>query len=393
MPSLHSPDPLVTHTPPVLASRGAAVRPTPPRPGIMEQLSRARGRSRRVSVPQRELTHATSQLSIMIRTGVDVSSALYSLARQTGSPALRKILEQIRERVLEGESLSAAMAEHDSVFGGMYVASIAAGEISGRLPEVLKQLATLQRNALRLQKSVRTLLAYPALLVLISGAVIAALVIFVLPRFAQIFSEYETPLPVITRMLLTISGELRSRFWLWIPLAIGGFLGLTTLRSTERGRKFLDRVLLKTVFLRDVVQSLTVGRVCLLLGTMLENGVPLVDSLRLARQSLQNSLYRELFLKLEESVVNGRGMASTLTQSPLIPPAAGEMMRTGEQTGSLGQVAKLVGEHFEEEGESQLRELVTVLEPVITLFMGLVVAIVVLSVMLPLFDLGSLAKH
>ncbi len=343
-------------------------------------------------VKRAELVNMTSQMAIMLRAGVDMGSALDSLVRQCTSPALQPILEEIHESVLGGNSVSESMSKYGHVFDATYVASIAAGEASGRLAEVLVQLADLLRNDMRLRNSIRTMLAYPILLCSISSIVVLALILFVLPRFAEIFADFDAPLPAITQLLISTSTELRTRFWLWGPVILGCVGGAYAFKQSPSGRVMWDRFLLSAPFVSKVTQTLLIGRVCRLLGIMIDSGVPLLDSLRLARSSVKNSLYIELFVELENDVMNGRGLAGGLRDSEFIPGSAGEMVGTAEKTGTLGLVTRMIGQHFEEEGEAKLREVVAVLEPVITVVMGLFVAVIVMSVMLPLFDLSSVAK-
>lgn len=339
-----------------------------------------------------ELVDMTSQLAIMTQAGVDVASALESLVRQCTSPLLRDILEEVHESVLGGTPVSESLAKYGHVFNETFVASIAAGEASGRLPEVLNQLADLLRNDMRLRNSVRTMLAYPILLSVVSGTVLLALILFVLPKFAEIFSDFDAPLPVVTQFLIMVSTELRTRLWLWGPLILGTIGGGVAFKRSSSGRLMWDRFSLTAPVVSKVTKALLIGRVCRLLGIMIESGVPLLDSLRLARSSVKNSLYRELFEQLQDDVMNGRGLATALLESDFIPGSAGEMVVTAEKTGTLGMVTRMIGNHYEEEGEAKLKEVVAILEPVITVVMGLLVAIIVMAVMLPLFDLSAAAK-
>lgn len=343
-------------------------------------------------VANRELVNMTTQMAIMMRAGVDMASALQSLARQCKSPALRAVLNDVHESVLGGSSVSESMSQYPRVFNETYVASITAGEASGRLPDVLGQLAELLRNELRLKNSIRTMLAYPILLSSVSGLVLLALLVFVLPKFAEIFSDFESPLPVVTQMLIGLSYELRTRFWLWVPVFLGCAGGAYAFKRSQMGQVLWDRVTINAPVLRDVTRALLIGRVCKLLGIMIDSGVPLLDSLRLARSSVKNSLYRDLFDQLEDDVLNGRGLATALLDSEFVPGAASEMVVTAEKTGTLGMVTQMIGSHFEEEGEAKLKEVVALLEPAITVAMGLLIAVIVMSVMLPLFEMSSAVK-
>ena len=343
-------------------------------------------------VQKREIVDMTSQLAIMSRAGVDMASSLQSLVRQCRSPKLKEILEEVQDSVLGGSSVSEAMSRYGDVFDETYVASISAGETSGRLPAVLAQLAQLQRGEMRLRNSIQTMLAYPAILSGVSTVVLLALILFVLPKFAEIFSDFDAPLPVTTRMLIGVSYELRVRFWLWLPLLGGLIAGLIAFRRSNRGRLLWDRFSLKAPVLRDVTRTLLIGRICRLLGLMIDSGVPLIESLRLARSSVKNSMYIGLFEQLEDDVLNGRGLATSLLASEFVPGSAAEMVVTAEKTGTLGTVTQMIGEHFEEEGEAKLKAVVALLEPAITVVMGMLIAIIVSSVMLPLFELSSAVK-
>jgi type II secretory pathway component PulF len=264
-------------------------------------------------VSRRDVANMTSQLAIMTKSGVDIASALAALARQSQHARLKNVLLEIHNQVMDGRPFSAALAGFSKIFGDTYVASVAAGEASGRMAEVLANLAQMQRRELKLRSTIRTLMAYPVMLSAVSGGVLMGLVLFVLPQFAAIFDRYEMPLPALTRFLLAIAGEVRTRFWLWLPLLASPVIALVLMRFSETGRKLRDRLLLRTLVIREVTRLLVMGRLCRLLGMMLQSGVTLVDSL-------------------------------------------------------------------------------TVLEPAMTVGMGVVVGVVVLAVMLPMFDLTTFAQ-
>jgi len=353
---------------------------------------RSGGLRRKSRVSKRDLVTLTSQLAVMTRAGVDLASALGDLARQCTHPTLKRILGKIHEDVLSGSPVSVALRNYEHVFGRSYVAAVAAAETAGRLPQVLDRLANLLRTELRMRSTLRTLLTYPILLASVSGLVLAALMFFVLPQFASVFEQLQLPLPAMTQFLVSVSTELRSRFWLWgglAAVAIAGFIGFA---SSPAGRRYFDGLLLKLSFVRDVTQPLLIGRAFRLLGTMLESGVPLLEGLRLTQASIGNSLLRELFDDLEHEVLNGRGLANTFLTSPFVPSTAAQMIATAERTGTLAMVAQLTGEFYEEEGETRLRDLATILEPLIIVVMGVVVAFIVVSVMLPVFDFAALAR-
>lgn len=369
----------------------AAAKLRPARPGRSTPAPQRRWRSHRIA--RRDVYAFTVQLAIMSRAGVDLASALQTLMRQCRSPRLKTTLEHIYKDVTEGRTVSEALRRHNDVFGPSFVASVAAGEASGRLPDVLDQLARLQKSELRLRATLRTILGYPVVLAIVSSFVLMGLTFFVLPQFGEIFREFETPLPMITRVLLGVSGQLESRLWLYGPVALAFLIASVLFVRSRVGQRWWDHFVLRFSLLRHVAQSLMIGRSFRLLGIMVASGVPLLESLRLVRASIRNAVFRQLFVDLEEGVLAGAGMSGTLAAADIVPDAAAEMLMTAERTGSLAQVMQLIGEHFEEEAESQMRALVGILEPLVIALMGVVVALVVLAVMLPMFDLATLAQH
>jgi type IV pilus assembly protein PilC len=293
---------------------------------------------------------------------------------------------------MAGTPLSESLRRHPQAFDAAFVATVAAGEASGSLADVLIQLAEMQRTELRNRRTMRALMTYPILLLVVSSSVITGLVIFVLPRFAGIFEQYEVALPIVTQMLISLADELRTRWWLYLPLVTTATVGGLIWRRTATGRVTLDAMWVHAVVIRDVTRARVTGRICRLMGMMLSNGVPILESLRLTRKAVDNSLYRQLLTDLEDAVINGRNMASVLGDTDIIPQSARDMLITAESTGNVAEVTKLLGEYYEEDAEARMRQIVGLIEPALTVGMGAIVAIVVLAVMLPVFDLSSVAS-
>jgi type II secretory pathway component PulF len=345
----------------------------------------------RRGISKRDLLSMTTQLAIMTRSGVDLASAFQSLAGQCRNPSLRRVLEQIHRDITGGKSVSDTMQVHADILGDAYVASVAAGEAAGKLPEVLTRLSQFQRSEMRVRATIRTLLAYPVLLTGVSTMVVIGLVTFVLPKFVEIFGQFEIELPIVTKAVVGTSDVMRSYVWICAPAAIAAFIGLFFSQRTEFGRRWWDSAMLNVIVVREITRAFYVGRTFRLLGLMIESGVPLLEGLRLTRNSVRNLLYQKLFDDLEDAILNGRGLANSLINAGFVPTVAAEMVLTAERTGTLGMVTELMGEHYEEEGESKLRELATMVEPLIIVVMGVVVATIVMSVMLPMFDIATLA--
>ena len=301
----------------------------------------------------------TTQLAIMTKSGVDLASAFESLSQQSSDERVRQVLTQIHEDVTGGKSVSDAMRAQADVFGDAYVASVAAGEAAGRLPEVLGRLADLLRSEIRNRATIRTLLAYPLLLAhhIVSGCV-RDWSVSCCRGSRTSSSQFDVPLPALTQIVVAMSVMLRQYMLIWIPIvALAALVGLIVSRHVESGRRWWDRAFLNTVVIRDITRAFYIGRTFRLLGLMIESGVPLLEGLQLTRNAVRNSLYRELFDELEDAILNGRGLASSLIKAGFVPPVAAEMVLTAERTGTLGMVTELMGAHYEEEGETKLREI------------------------------------
>lgn len=343
-------------------------------------------------ISKAQIVHLTTQLSIMVRSGVDLVSALESITRQAETPEAKEVLQAIHEDVLSGKPFSVALHRFEFIFGASYIASVSAGEASGKMWQVLQHLAKLRSNSLKLQQKIQTLLAYPIALLSVSSLVIAALVFGVLPQFAQIFDSYGTKLPFLTQVLIDISSELTHRFWLWIPLFVAAVVFTIRFLKTESGRRVTDHFLLNFFLVKDVTRSLLVGRTTQLMGLLIESGVPLLDSLKLVKDSVKNQFFKEIYNDMEDSVLVGNGLGSTLSESRYVPPSAAEMLMTAEKTGTLGSVTQIIGAHYEEQGEEKLRKVTAYMEPAITVVMGVIVATIVLAVALPMFDLATFGQ-
>lgn len=345
------------------------------------------GRKKKVS--KRDLLMLTSQLSIMCQTGVDLAEAIETCARQETNPRLKETLDQIHKDISDGRSVPYSLRKHIDIFGETYIASVEAGEASGQMGEVLRRMSGLLRAQMRLRSTVTNAVAYPAVLTIVSCIVLTALVFFVLPQFGQIFEDMEIPAPMTTQLLLNASDQLRTNGVYWC----GGFAALVMvvvrLMKTDRFRWFFDRKVLYFGLVRRVARSLLVGRSFRLMATMLESGVPLLESIRLCRQSVENRLYRDLFDRLEHEVLNGRGIGDTLSNTEFVPSGAAQMVHTAERTGKLGEVMHMIGEFYEEEGERSVQELSKLLEPIIIVLMGVIVAFIVASVMLPMLSFST----
>jgi type II secretory pathway component PulF len=269
------------------------------------------------------------------------------------------------------------------------VAALAAGEQAGRIVDVLERITRMMRDDQNMRSSVFSMLMYPAILCSITLTVIFSMLFFVLPQFASIFSDMGKPVPPLTSILLSLGTNLRNN---WIVLSILAGLSISVAwvgRTHPKVQRAFDFGLLNTIIIKDSVRCLITGRTFRLLGTMLENGVPLLESVRLCRNSTRNRFFQEMFDHVEQELLRGEGMSQSLVDAAFLPPGAAHMISTGERTGKLPYVLQSVGEYYENDGERRLRTLVKMLEPAIIIGLGGVVGVVVMSIILPLLDVTT----
>ena len=338
---------------------------------------------------KRDLVMIITQLSIMSRSGVDLADAVQSLTNRAKRPDVRSALSDVHAALQNGQSFSQALAQQGNLFGDAMVAVIRAGEASGRMTEVLGRLAVLLRDEMRMQATIRSIMSYPALLLVVTGGVLMAMILFVLPQFAEVYKTMNAPPPWFTQILLDIGMGVRTYWW---GVLIGSAVLLTAIVlfwRSQRGKVFRDHFLLQGMLLGPIFKAILAGRALRLVGNMLESGVSLMEALQLASNASGNIMLKRMFGRIEEEVLAGRTISQVLIQSPYVPEGTGEMVATAEATGQLANVLQTVGEFHEAEGEQALRDGVKILEPVIIVGLGVVVAGVVLAVMLPLLDLST----
>lgn len=353
--------------------------------------SSSRGLSFRAKISRTDMLMMLSQLTIMCRSGVDLAEAIQNVSEHVNKPAFQKVLRAVHADISAGQSFSEALAKHPRVFDETFVAGVAAGEQSGTINDVLQRLTELIRADMKLRNAVGAMLVYPLVLCGVTFLVLNALVFFVLPQFAKVFDDLGKPAPPLTRMMLDVGAWISAHKILVLLLFGTAIVSFTLFRKTRIARRLWDRLSLNLSVVGQATRALTTGRIFRLLGTMISSGVPLIDSIRLCRGSSKNHLFRELFERVEDDVLHGEGLGRPLLKATFLPQGAAQMVATAERSGNLGSVLETIGEYFESEGERRIRDLVKILEPAVIVFLGVVVAAVVLSVVLPLLDVSTVS--
>ncbi|MHC5002489.1 MAG: type II secretion system F family protein [Planctomycetota bacterium] len=332
------------------------------------------------------------QLYVLVHSGTPLVQALAAIEKQTAAGPWKRILEDVRSRLDGGESFAEAISRHPRSFGPIARSLVAAGETSGQLDTMLDRLARLTRQQLRIRRSLIGAMVYPAMLITVSIAVVVAMIGFVLPRFAELFETMDAPLPPTTQVLMT-AGEFGREHWLIVLVAIAGLSVLpAVLRSTQVGKTLLDAALVKAPYIGRIVRSFETAKITRLMGVLVESRVPLLDTLALTRSSTTNSLYRTLMSEAEGAVVEGKAMSAVFSKSRLVTPSLAEAIRHGEHSGQVGPIMVEMADFMDEENEITVRTLTSVIEPIILVLMGAMVAFIALSMFLPLFDLTAMTQ-
>lgn len=347
-----------------------------------------RGRAGRL----KGLVTFTRQLSVLVGTGTPLVDALESLERQFPDAEWRQVIADVRRRVEEGNTLTEAFEQHPRHFDTICRSLVAAGESGGNLAEMLDRLSALVRQQLHIRSSMIGALVYPVLLIVVAVIVLGLMVGFVLPRFAGLFETLDMPLPPTTQMLMGLAMFLQSYWWAALGGLVAGVIGAWFWWHSPGGRRVVHTVAVRAPQLGRIVRSFATARMSRLLGTLLQSKVPLLDALVLTRQASGNMHYEALLARVEQRVTKGDTISAALAGSDLIDPSACEAIRNGERSGRVGDVLMHLADFMDEENEVVVRSLTSVLEPVILIVLGVVVAFVALSTFLPLFDLTSMTQ-
>jgi type IV pilus assembly protein PilC len=340
-------------------------------------------------VKRRDLVVVLSQLSIMLQSGDDLAGAIQVIANQCTHSGLREILQSIHREVQEGSSLSGAMGKHTSVFDVGMVAVVSAGEHSGKLVDVLERLTSLLQKDQQLKSNVLSMLTYPAVLMLITASVVSSMFFFVLPQFAKVFKDMDRPVPPLTSLLLTIGTTLQTYWVLIAAILVALIFAVAYCRHLPQWRYAIDYMILHTIGLRQASRPLLAGRIFRLMGMMIENGVPLLETVRLTQGATNNIYYRNMFQQMERDILEGKGIGPTVAAVSFFPIGAGHMLETGERSAKMAFVLQTIGEYFEREGEQKLRWFVKLLEPAMIITLGGLVGTVVMSIVLPMLDITT----
>ena len=339
-----------------------------------------------------EVAMMTRQLATLIGAGFPLVSALDALVPQTNSHGFKKILAQIKNLIVEGNSFARALSNYPGQFSPLYVNMVRAGETSGTLEVVLERLADITEKQQALKNRIQTALAYPIFMLIIGTAVLFILLIYIVPSITSIFAEMNQVLPTPTRVLIFLSDFFKSYWWSILILIAAVAMFFNRTKRTEKGRYWIDKTMLILPGIGFLVKKLAVARFARTLGSLLENGVSMLIALDIVKNIAGNRLISDSVETAAIEVGKGQGLGVALSGSGIFPQLSIQMIQVGEQSGQLETMLTKISDVFENEVEITILRLTSYLEPVMILVMGSIVAFIVLSICLPIFEMNQLIR-
>jgi type IV pilus assembly protein PilC len=346
-------------------------------------------------VNAKELAVFTRQFSVMIDAGLPLVQCLEILASQQENKTFQKVLTGTRAAVEGGATLSAAMRQYENVFDALYVNLVEAGETGGILDTILQRLSSYIEKNVKLKRAVRSALVYPTAVLSVAAGVITLLLWKVVPIFTTLFVGLGVDLPLPTRIVIALSNFVGSIFGLLIFVAlIGAGIGVKVWYGTEAGRMAIDKTLLRLPLIGILLRKIAVARFTRTLGTLISSGVPILEGLDITARTAGNAVIEKALLHVRKALEAGRSLAEPLKETTVFPGMVTQMIGVGEQTGAMDAMLQKIADFYEDEVDSAVKDLLAAMEPVMIVFLGVVVGGIVISMYLPLFSLiGKLSGH
>ncbi|MBN2452964.1 MAG: type II secretion system F family protein [Candidatus Omnitrophica bacterium] len=339
-----------------------------------------------------DVTDFTRKLSDLLGSGFTVSRALGALSRQARNKAIKGVILDILSRCDAGESLSSALGHYPKTFPQFYVSMVRAGETGGGMENILKRLADFGEAQAENRAKILSALAYPVLMIIVGAVTIIVLMTFVIPKMMDMFSDMAQTLPLPTRMLLFISDILRNYWWALMAVIIVAAVIFKKICSSTEGRVAIDNLKLKIPLVGRFETMSETSRFARTLGTLLHNGVPILESLKIASDTIGNTMMRRNMAKAYESVKEGSGLAKGLAMSAIIPEDVISMAALGEESGSLDKSLLKIAESYEREMDRTVKMMMSLMEPAMILVLGGIVGFIVISMLLPIFEVNFLVR-
>ncbi|MGI9086345.1 MAG: type II secretion system F family protein [Chthoniobacterales bacterium] len=361
----------------------AAAAPSAPRKGIVL--------FERKKVKQKVLMIFTRQLATLIDSGLPLLRALTVLAKQERDKVLQKTISGLSDAVQGGSTFSEGLAQHPRIFNDLYVNMVRAGELGGVLELVLTRLAEFQEKAQKIKNKVVAAMVYPIIVLFLAVAIMSFLLVFIVPRFEQIFKDMlgDKPLPTITLFVIGVSNAIKNHWGLIIFVIVFVTVGMKLLGRTVRGRIAIDQVKLRAPLFGDLLRKTSISRFSRTLGTLVTSGVPILQALNITRATAGNTIIADAITQVHDSVKEGESIVQPLEASGAFPPMVISMIDVGEETGQLPEMLLKIAEVYDDEVDNSVAGLTSMLEPIMIVFLAVVVGTIVIALFMPLISIIS----
>ncbi|MFQ5867230.1 MAG: type II secretion system F family protein [bacterium] len=341
-------------------------------------------------VRHKDLVLFSRQLSTLIGAGVPIVQGLTILMNQIDNPAFKKVITTVREDIESGTSITEALSRHPTVFSDLYVSMVKAGELGGILDVILERISGYQEAAATLRGKIKSAMVYPAVIALVAGGVTTFLVTVVVPAFVKIFQQVSAQLPLPTQILLMLSNFLKHYIIFIIIGLIAFVVGLRQYYKTEAGSMRIDRLLLRLPIFGALLRKVAVAKFTRTLGTLVKSGVPILQALDTVARTSGNRVIEKAVLAAKEAIREGERISEPLRASGAFPPMVTQMISVGEETGNLDAMLSKIAEFYEQEVDAAVSGLTSMIEPVVIVFMGIIIGAIAISMYMPMFQIGAL---
>ncbi len=342
-------------------------------------------------VKPKDLQIFTRQLATLLASGIPIIQSLDVLARSSRSPALNTALIEVVANVSKGKRFAEALAEHPRVFDRFYVNMVRAGEEAGGLDAILTRLAVYIEKSVKIQSKIKGAMMYPAVIILVATGVISAILIFVIPKFVELFANMKQELPALTQMVVKASHFFVTNWYLIFGALFLAYYGFKEWKQTEDGRKLWDKFVIRTPIMGDLAQKGAIARFTRTLATLLSSGVGIMEAIEICSKVVGNVVIEEALMRARDAISEGKSITVPLQKEKYMPQMVVQMMSVGEQTGNLDQMLNKIADFYEDEVDVAVGALTAIMEPLLMVGLGGIIAVLVLAMYLPIFNMASAA--
>ncbi|MBI3598860.1 MAG: type II secretion system F family protein [Nitrospirae bacterium] len=341
------------------------------------------------SVPEKEIVIFTRQFATMIDAGLPLVQCLEILSTQSKNPILSKALKEVRADVEGGATYTDALRKHPKIFDELYVSMVSAGEIGGILDTILGRLSTHIEKMVRIKKKIKGAMVYPGITVSVALIVLTVLLVFVIPTFAKMFTDFGGSLPWLTQQVINVSNVVKSKFLIMVVAVVASGFGIKQYYQSEKGRFRIDWILLRMPVVGDLIQKAAVAKFTRTLGTLVASGVPILEGLGIVAKTSGNKVIEQALNRSRQSISEGKPISEPLDQEKVFPPMVVQMIAVGETTGALDAMLGKIADFYDDEVDASVDTLTSLLEPALMVFLGATIGTVVIAMYLPIFKLAS----